>query len=287
SALSHSLLVGVVISGKNYHGYDPRPGAVNFADRVGWLTTAADQGFVSPASYNTPDIVCHRGGTPPPAHVPVRPGDRIKVQWNGWPEGHRGPVLSYLAPCDAAAAATGDGCASVSKTRLAWTKIDEGAPGLFLPDTPPPGDWASNHLAANNNSWEVGLPLGLAPGPYVLRHEIIALHYAAQPGGAQNYPLCVNLWVQGAAAPGNSKTTRPFDLAAGIPATQMYKDTDPGILINISQPLTKAYVIPGPPVGANANSVPVLSQAAPGYTAQGVPVLVMQGSVTVPYSPAV
>lgn len=32
------------------------------------------------------------------------------------------------------------------------------------------------------------VPQHLAPGNYVLRHEIIALHAAGQANGAQNYP---------------------------------------------------------------------------------------------------
>ncbi|KAK3368586.1 glycosyl hydrolase family 61-domain-containing protein [Podospora didyma] len=279
SALAHSLLVGVIINGKNYHGYDPRPGAVNPADRVGWLTTAEDQGYVSALNYSTPDIVCHRGGKSPVAHAPVRAGDKVHVQWNGWPAGHQGPVISYVAPCKST---KGDGCTSADKNTLSWTKIENGEPGLFNPLTsPPPGDWASNHLANNNNSWLVGIPTGLKPGPYVLRHEIIALHFAAELGGAQNYPLCINLWVE---APAPGVPVKPFNLAAGIPATKMYKSTDPGILIDIYKTQTTSYVIPGPTVAPNANPVPVTAQTISASTADGVPVVVASGTKTVPFA---
>jgi hypothetical protein len=53
-------------------------------------------GFVSPANYSRPDIICHVGGTAPPAYGPVRAGDRIHMQWNGWPIGHVGPNLKHM-----------------------------------------------------------------------------------------------------------------------------------------------------------------------------------------------
>lgn len=37
-------------------------------------------------------------------------------------------------------------------------------------------------------SWPVKIPSSLAPGNYVIRHEIIALHAAGSSNGAQNYP---------------------------------------------------------------------------------------------------
>jgi len=42
--------------------------------------------------------------------------------------------------------------------------------------------------AENGFSWNVKIPSSLAPGSYVLRHEIIGLHSAGSSNGAQNYP---------------------------------------------------------------------------------------------------
>lgn len=42
--------------------------------------------------------------------------------------------------------------------------------------------------AENGFSWNVKIPSSLASGSYVLRHEIIGLHSAGNPNGAQNYP---------------------------------------------------------------------------------------------------
>ncbi|EAQ91520.1 hypothetical protein CHGG_03455 [Chaetomium globosum CBS 148.51] len=83
-ALAHSHLAHILINGQLYHGFDPRPNQSNSASRVGWWTSATDDGFVTPANYTHPDIICHRDGSSPSAHAPVRAGDRIHVQWNGW-----------------------------------------------------------------------------------------------------------------------------------------------------------------------------------------------------------
>jgi cellulase len=43
-------------------------------------------------------------------------------------------------------------------------------------------------LTENNFAWNVKIPASLAAGSYVLRHEIIGLHSAGSPNGAQAYP---------------------------------------------------------------------------------------------------
>jgi cellulase len=73
--------------------------------------------------------------------------------------------------------------------------------------------WATDDLVKNNFSWDLTIP-NVAPGNYVIRHEIIALHAAGQVNGAQSYPQCVNFKVEG------SGTTK---LSGGVPATSFYK----------------------------------------------------------------
>jgi cellulase len=53
-----------------------------------------------------------------------------------------------------------------------------------------PGTWVTDVLIKNNFKTSVKLPSKLAPGNYVIRHEIIALHGASSPNGAQLYPQC-------------------------------------------------------------------------------------------------
>jgi hypothetical protein len=81
----------------------------------------------------------------------------------------------------------------------------------------------------------VTIPSSIAPGNYVLRHEIIALHSAGQANGAQSYPQCFNLVISGSGSASPS----------GVVGTSLYTPTDEGILYDIYSGNTE-YPIPGP-----------------------------------------
>jgi hypothetical protein len=38
--------------------------------------------------------------------------------------------------------------------------------------------WASDQLMANRNTWTATIPFDVKPGTYVVRHELLALHFA-------------------------------------------------------------------------------------------------------------
>jgi hypothetical protein len=139
--------------------------------------------------------------------------------------------------------------------------------------------WATDVLIAANNSWQVAVPAGLKTGAYVLRQETIALHYAGKKGGAQNYPLCVNLWVDSEGGEEGSKglVMDSFD------ARGFYKDDDPGVLVNVTAGL-KSYVVPGPTVAAGATPVPYSEQKMSLSRAEGTPVVVTRSSETLPFT---
>lgn len=205
---------------------------------AGWsIPEDLDNGFVSPEKFQNPDIICHVGATNAGTSITVAAGSTVELQWTPWPESHKGPVIDYLASCN------GD-CETTDKTALKFFKIGE--EGL-IDGTSAPGNWASDKLIANDNTWVATIPADIAPGNYVLRHEIIALHSAYDTNGAQNYPQCINLIVTG------SGTAEP----AGVVGTALYKNTDAGILIDIYKSLD-SYVIPGPAVySSGAAPVPV------------------------------
>jgi len=233
SVAAHGRVQGIVAGGVWYEGYDPSFQYQNPAPNViGW-TDPADQsnGFVQ--DYNGPDIICHLNATNAMSHAVVAAGDQVEFQWTVWPDSHHGPVLTYLANCNGP-------CESVDKTTLEFFKIDEG--GLVSGSNP--GTWASDQLIANNNSYVVNIPSSIAPGNYVARHEIIALHSAGTAGGAQPYPQCFNLQITGT---GSEKP-------AGTPAEKLYSTSAPGMLVNIYQALS-TYVIPGPSVISGATHV--------------------------------
>ena len=255
---AHGTVSGIVADGVYYQGYSPSMQYANPLPKVvGWsIPEDLSNGFVAPNNYTSPDIICHIGATPAPIAASVKAGGTVELQWTPWPESHHGPVIDYLANCNGP-------CSAVDKTSLKFNKID--GVGL-IDDTTVPGNWASDKLIAANNSWTVTIPESIAPGNYVLRHEIIALHSAGDANGAQNYPQCVNLEVTG------SGTNA---LSTGTVGEKLYTATDPGILINIYTAIA-SYVVPGPALlsGALSGTPPASSapaSSAPVATATATP----------------
>ncbi|KAH7313189.1 putative endoglucanase/cellulase, partial [Rhexocercosporidium sp. MPI-PUGE-AT-0058] len=230
---AHGFATGIVADGVYYVGYNPNYKYMATQPVVvGWSTPEdTDIGFVN--SYADADIICHKGATNAQTSATVKAGGTVEIQWTAWPLSHHGPVLDYLADC-------GGDCKTVDKTKLKFFKID----GVGLnDDTTLPGNWASDTLIANNNSWTVTIPSTISPGNYVLRHEIIALHAAEQANGAQNYPQCFNLEVTGSGT----------DSPTGTLGTALYTATDPGILVDIYATIA-SYVVPGPALYSGAVS---------------------------------
>ena len=253
SAYAHGHVTGIVADGTYYEGYDPSFQYQQTPPKVvGWSDPKdLGNGFIAPDAYGTPDIICHLDATPGQAVAKVAAGGKVDLQWTTWPSSHHGPVLDYLAKC------AGDDCTKADKTSLEFFKI--GAVGL-VDDSAVPGTWASDQLIANNNTWTANIPKDIAPGQYVLRHEIIALHSAGQADGAQNYPQCVNIEVTG------SGTATP----SGVVGTKLYASDAPGIVVNIYQSLSN-YEIPGPALYSGAASGAQPTKAASSSAATSAP----------------
>jgi cellulase len=219
---------------------------------VGWKTPEdLGNGFVAPSSYASPDIICHIGATNAGVAAPVKAGGTVEFQWTPWPSSHHGPMIDYLANCNGP-------CETVDKTTLEFFKIDE--VGLLNPNIDD-GNWGSDVMIANNNSWTVVIPPNIATGNYVVRHETIALHAASTEGGAQNYPFCFNLAITGSGS----------DNPEGVPAESFYHEDDPGLVYDIyANPPLPSYTIPGPPLYTGAVSITQTLPAAPTATGTGV-----------------
>ncbi|KAB8076841.1 glycosyl hydrolase family 61-domain-containing protein [Aspergillus leporis] len=245
----HGYVSGAVVDGQYYSGYDMSYHYMSTPpDVIGWSTDATDLGFVDGTEYAGSDIICHKNAKNGAISAEIAAGKQVELQWTTWPESHKGPVITYLANCN------GD-CSTVDKTKLEFFKIDE--KGLISGSD---NTWASDNLISSNNSWTVTIPSSIAAGNYVMRHEIIALHSAGNKDGAQNYPQCLNFKVTG----GGSEKPE------GTLGTALYKDTDPGILVNIYQTLS-SYTIPGPALfsgsSSSGSSGSASSGAAPSATA--------------------
>ena len=223
-ASAHGHVQTIIADGAEFPGAIPSGADPS---NVGWAAENQDNGFVEPAAFSSADIICHKGAVASANAAPVAAGGSVTLNWNTWPESHKGPVIDYIARCE-------PDCASADKASLSFVKIAESG---LIDGAEGPGTWASDELMANGNSWTVEIPSSLAPGNYVLRHEIIALHSAGNANGAQAYPQCINLEVTG------SGSSTP----SGEPATSFYTAEDPGILFNLYESDLQ-YTIPGPAV---------------------------------------
>ncbi|KAF8601099.1 glycoside hydrolase [Ceratobasidium sp. AG-I] len=166
------------------------------------------------------------GSAPSPYIAPVAAGASVAFNWTEWPASHAGPLITYMAK------APSDITKWSPDTAAVWFKIDE--QGLV------DGKWAATDiLTANKSIYTFKIPSTLKAGQYLIRHEIIALHGAFDPAGAQFYPMCTQVNVTG------SGTALPTTGLVAFPGA--YSPTDPGILYNMYGG-NPDYPIPGPAV---------------------------------------
>ncbi|KAK0710847.1 glycoside hydrolase family 61 protein [Lasiosphaeris hirsuta] len=210
-------------------------------------------------SVTTNDLRCNAGAARAAGKCPVKAGSTVTVemhqathphdfhQHHGQQHGerscaneaiggaHYGPVLVYMSKV--ADASTADGSAGWFKIfQDSWAK----APSSASADD---DYWGVKDLNTCCGKMNVRIPADLAPGDYLLRAEVVALHTAGSAGGAQIYMTCYELSVTG-----SGTATPPTVLFPGA-----YKATDPGILVNIHAALA-TYVAPGPSVYAGGSS---------------------------------
>ncbi|KAF2705582.1 lytic polysaccharide monooxygenase [Pleomassaria siparia CBS 279.74] len=231
---AHGFVTGVSINSQWTAGSDPvwyYSPAGSAPVTAGWDSLNQDLGFVEPASFGTSNISCHKSATAGKAYANANAGDTVNFSWSTWPDSHKGPIINYIAPCD------GD-CSTLTSSSLRWSKISQA--GFVTPST---NTWVTDVLIQSNFTSSATIPKNLAPGNYVVRHEIIALHGGQNDNGAQAYPQCLNLKI------GGSGTVKP---TSGVAATSLYTRTDPGILFNLYVGAT-SYPYPGPEIWTAAN----------------------------------
>ena len=122
---------------------------------------------------------------------PAKAGDQITFEFHYWADGsvpgaidisHKGPCAAYMKKVDSAIhdQATGDG----------WFKI-------YQSDYDPnEKKWCTEKLITNNGHLTVTIPSDLAPGAYLLRPELLALHQADKnPPDPQFYVGCAQIFL--------------------------------------------------------------------------------------------
>jgi len=185
-------------------------------------------------SVTTDDLACNAEASPSTGVIIVVciAGDKVTVEMHQQPDqracstqaiggNHWGPVLVYMAKVSNATTAVG--------YESSWFKVAE----MGLPSNNPEY-WGTEVLNDNCGHYTFTVP-SVAPGQYLVRAEVIALHVASTVGGAQFYMSCFQVEV------GGSGTANPPTV--DIPG--LYGASDPGILIDIYTSPT-AYTIPGP-----------------------------------------
>ncbi|KAK6498620.1 hypothetical protein TWF481_011201 [Arthrobotrys musiformis] len=180
-------------------------------------------------------VACNGGPNPlvkfSPNVIDVPAGAEITARWihtldTDWRTGliidssHKGPIMVYLSKVDnAATAAIPSG---------GWFKIHEEG---YDSST---GLWAVDRLIADRG-YKFKIPTCVAPGNYLMRVELIALHAAGNYPGAQLYMECAQINITG----GGSLSPATVNFPGA------YAGTDPGIKFNLyTSPIS--YTIPGP-----------------------------------------
>jgi len=194
---------------------------------------------------NTRDLNCGQGATNAALVADVNPGSVVKFNWaNGeegpWPH-DTGPMLTYMAPCGPG------GCANFDAINAEFFKIDEKG------HNPATGKWFQGDIFENFDATsDVTLPTDLPAGEYLIRHEIIGLHRASEFGGAEFYPVCVQVRMnQG----DTTKKSLP-DSSLTVKFPGGYTDNDAGILLNNQYDPNADYQFPGPQVVSQISQAP-------------------------------
>ncbi|KAL4063410.1 glycosyl hydrolase family 61-domain-containing protein [Scleroderma yunnanense] len=222
---AHGYVSKVSIDGKIYIGNvpnaSPTPAIVRQINNV------------APVKNSTnPYLNCGQAAQLAALVADANPGSQFQFWWNGgdgspWPH-NTGPLMTYMASC------VNTTCDQYDSTNAMWFKIME--TGLQ------PGNmtWYQQNLM-DGSPTNVTIPSDLAPGQYLIRHEIIALHLATQLGGAEFYPSCTQVNILG-----NQTGTPTSNEEVTFPGG--YSDTDPGIYDPTVFNTPVQYTFPGPPV---------------------------------------
>ncbi|KAL0069303.1 hypothetical protein AAF712_003668 [Marasmius tenuissimus] len=229
---AHGYIAKININGKEFDGNVPNGETKNSIIR--------QINDVSPVKgAGNPAMFCGPGEKLASDIGNANPGDSISFDWRGgdnsnWPH-NTGPMLTYMASC-------GDQpCNQIDNTNAKWFKIQQvGRKGKGQ-------EWAQADLM-NGAVADVKIPSTLAPGNYLIRHEIIGLHLAQEQGGAEFYPGCAQLKI------GGNQNGRPNDNEL-VSFPGAYSDNDSGIKVNAFD-ANADYDFPGPQIASFVNGSP-------------------------------
>jgi len=214
----------ITIAGTTYQG--PPLGTSDSASVIRQVNTNSPV-----TSVSDPNLACGPNAQLAQDVATANPGDAVAVDWvstaGAWFH-DVGPMLTYMASCGSAS------CSQFDASNAMWFKIQQVGRDA--------SGWAQAQLNTGAPA-TLSLPSNLAPGNYLLRHEIIALQNAVSQGGAEFYASCSQLSVggSGTGAPTSSDLVK-------LPGA--YSATDPGILVDVYSNPNAPYTFPGPAIAA-------------------------------------
>ncbi|KAF3046317.1 hypothetical protein E8E11_008941 [Didymella keratinophila] len=219
-ATAHGAVTSYVIDGVTYPGY------TGFSPATSPKTIQRQWPDYNPTLTVTDKKVMCNGGTSADLSAKVAAGGKIKAIWAQWTH-EQGPVMVWMYKC------AGD-FSSCDGSGKKWFKIDQ--EGMTAP--PLSGTSWGTAKVLKQLYWESTVPKSLAPGNYLVRHELLALHQALNP---QFYAECAQIQVTG------SGSAQPSgDYLANIPGYA--SQNDPGIMVNTYADKSTTYTPPGPKV---------------------------------------
>ncbi|KAL7961765.1 glycoside hydrolase family 61 protein [Trichoderma compactum] len=206
------------------------------------------------------DMVCGRNGNQAvPFICPANKGSLLTFEFRLWPDGQAPGSIDpgHLGPCAVYVKKVND-MFTESAAGGGWFKIWEDG---YNPVTK---KWCVDRLVENNGLLSVNLPQGLPSGYYIVRPEILALHWAVHRNDPQYFVGCAQIFL---GSDIQSSLNVPQEHLTSIPG---YVDTaTAGLKYDIYQNDLPPYPIPGPKVyipqvdANNASGVPI-----PGPTPQ-------------------
>ncbi|KAL0579072.1 hypothetical protein V5O48_002914 [Marasmius crinis-equi] len=228
-ASAHGFIAEAHIGGHKYEG-----NSVGNPPKDSVIWQLGDVSAVKGATNK--QITCGHGAHQAKLVADAMPGDTMTFDWRDgdggkhWPH-DMGPLLTYMASCGSKP------CNEFDPSNANWFKIMES--GMQKDSS-----WKQAGLKSGDTI-HATIPKNLAPGNYMVRSEIIALHLANDKGGAEFYVDCLQLRV------GGRQTGKPSSRDT-VKFPGGYSNNDPGIFVpkiyDHMQP--SDYVIPGPKIAS-------------------------------------
>ncbi|KAG8688351.1 hypothetical protein FRC08_011485, partial [Ceratobasidium sp. 394] len=116
----------------------------------------------------------------------------------------------------------------------------------------------------DGKSYTLTLPTGLPAGDYIMRHELIALHFAQKKNGAQFYPGCIQLRIGGGSASPKAISAQTVSFPGG------YTPNDKSLFVPDLFKKSFAYTFPGPALFKSTGAASV-SNKSTGNSTTGEP----------------